>query len=304
MDTDALTTKIKQEALSLGFAACGICCPGHTDQYSTALKYWLEKGFHGEMSYMERHLEKRSDSGLLVNKAQSIIVTALNYYPLKKQNPEAAQISYYAYGKDYHVVVRQKLNNLFSFIEREVGGVQGRVFCDTAPFAEKYHAVKAGLGWVGKNTQLILPGKGSFFFLGAIFLDKVLVYDENEVPNRCGNCTRCMDACPTNALVAPGVLNATRCLSYLTIEHKGDLPDYCHNKAGDKVYGCDICNTVCPWNRFAKGSEVEEFQPSEKILNLSPTDVKNMNSEQFKEVFEESPVYRIGLDRLRRNVRK
>jgi epoxyqueuosine reductase len=304
MERQSTTLLIKQEAQRIGFFSCGVCRPEFTGQYAEFLKDWLKKGFHGEMSYMERNQDKRSDPRLLVDNTKSIIIAALNYYPSKKQPPESAQIAYYAYGKDYHIVVKKKLKALYDFIGREIGPVNGRIFCDSAPFAEKYHAVKAGLGWIGKNTQLILPGKGSFFFLGSILLDMPLEYDETIIPNRCGNCTKCMDACPTNALVAPGQLDATRCLSYLSIEYKGDLPDFYKEKSGNQVYGCDICNKVCPWNQYAQGNETEEFQPSEQLLNLSFEEIMKMNEDDFDKTFFESAIHRIGLKQLQRNVNK
>jgi epoxyqueuosine reductase len=300
----AASSLIKQEALRLGFSSCGICRADFADQYAEFLKSWIEKGFHGEMSYMERNMDKRPNPHLLVDNVKSIIMTAFNYYPAKKQNPQAAQIAYYAYGKDYHLVVKDKLRSLYAFIEREIAPAKGRMFCDTAPFPEKYYAVKAGLGWIGKNTQLILPGKGSFFFLGAILLDIPLEHNEKEVPDRCGNCTRCMDLCPTNALVAPGQLDASRCLSYLTIEHQGELPDFYRNKAGNRVYGCDTCNVVCPWNRYAEANQTEEFQPSEQLLKLSFEEIGKMDETGFKQLFAQSPVRRIGIKQLRRNAGK
>ncbi len=300
----SVSSKIKQEALRLGFDACGICRPDFTGSYTGFLKDWLDKGFHGEMRFMERNLDKRCDPRLLVDNVKSIIITALNYYPSKKQSPEAAQISYYAYGKDYHTVIKAKLNALYDIIESEVGPIKGRIFCDSAPFAEKHHAVKAGLGWVGKNTQLILPGKGSFFFLGSILLDVPLEYDEEVIPDRCGDCSKCMDACPTNALVAPGQLDATRCLSYLSIEYKGELPDFFKDKAESRVYGCDICNSVCPWNRYAQGNETEEFQPSAQLLNLSVDEILKMDEAIFDKMFLDSPIHRIGLSQLKRNATK
>ncbi len=302
MDLSVATSSIKDEALRLGFSSCGICRPDFAEEYAGFLKEWLKKGFHGEMSYMERNFDKRSDPRLLADNVKSIIIVALNYYPSQKQAPDAAQVAYYAYGKDYHIVVKEKLKILYDFINHEIAPIKGRIFCDSAPFAEKYHAARAGLGWVGKNTQLILPGKGSFFFLGSILLDMELKYDEVEIPDHCGDCTKCMDACPTNALVAPGQLDATRCLSYLSIEYKGELPDFYKDKVENQVYGCDICNLVCPWNRYAWGNETEEFQASEELLNLSFEKIMKMKEKDFDKMFLESSIYRIGLQQLQRNV--
>ncbi len=302
MDLSALSALIKEEALRLGFAACGICRPGYVGEHAVHLRNWLEQGFHGNMAYMERHPDKRSDSGLLFENVRSVIVTALNYYPRVMQDPETARVSYYAYGKDYHDVIKERLRRLLDFIGENRSAVNGRVFCDTAPLLEKYHAEKAGLGWIGKNTQLIIPGKGSFFFLGAILLDIPLEYDTVPQPDRCGACTRCMDACPTKALVAPGCLNANRCLSYLTIEYKGELPDFYKETIGNRIYGCDTCNQVCPWNKAARGNETEAFQPSEELLHLSFDAVGRMDEAGFDRMFKDTPVYRIGMKQLKRNM--
>ncbi len=302
MDTSTVSALIKQEALRLGFSACGICRPEFIEEYAVRLQQWLDHGFHGAMNYMARYTDKRSDPRILLENTQSIVVVALNYYPQKKQHPDAAQLAYYAYGKDYHLVVKEKLRNLYTFINKNITPVQGRIFCDTAPFSEKYHAVKAGLGWIGKNTQLIIPGKGSFFFLGAMLLDIPLPYDEAFIHNRCGNCRKCMDACPTGALIEPGQLNANRCLSYLTIEYKGILPDFYAESSGNCVYGCDICNKVCPWNNAPENADTEEFQLSENKLNLTVEKIEQMTGPEFDDLFQDSPVHRIGLNQLKRNV--
>ncbi len=289
---------IKQKALQLGFEACGICRAEFAGKHAQYLQQWLDKGFYGEMSYLNRNVDKRCDSSLLVENAKSVVVTALNYYPEKKQKPGAPQFSYYAYGNDYHVVVKEKLQQLYHYIHQELFPINGRIFCDTAPLLEKYHAQKAGLGWIGKNTQLIIPGKGSFFFLGEIILDRELEYDIPQ-ENKCGNCRKCMDACPAQALVAPGLLKATRCISYLSIEYKGildnSLPD-------NQAYGCDICNKACPHNQLAKSSFVEEFKPSDAFLNLDKESIMKMDEELFNTIFKYSAIKRIGLKKLQNNV--
>ena len=295
--TNNITSLVKQEALRLGFDACGICKAEFTDEHAKYLQEWLNKGYNGEMSYMSRNVEIRCNSRLLFENAKSVIVVALNYYPEKKQKPIIPQIAYYAYGKDYHIVVKEKLQQLYDYINMELLPVNGKTFCDTAPVLEKYHAQKAGLGWIGKNTQFIIPKKGSFFFLGGIVIDKELDYDI-PVDNKCGTCTKCIDACPTKAIVASGVLNASRCLSYLSLEYKGQTPIAL---SGNYIYGCDICNKACPHNQFAQATALEEFKPSEALLNLDENQISRMNEEEFTGIFKNSPVKRIGLNRLKTN---
>ena len=288
---------IKQEALRLGFDACGICKAEFANEHAGYLKQWLDKRYNGEMLYMDRNVEKRCDSRLLVENAKSVIVVALNYYPEKKQKPEAPQISYHAYGKDYHTVMKEKLELLYDYINKKLLPVNGRIFCDTAPILEKYHAQKAGLGWIGKNTQLIIPTKGSFFFLGEIVIDKELEYD-TPCNNQCGTCTKCLDACPAKALVNPNLLDATRCLSYISIEYRQSSTPL----SGKYIYGCDICNRACPHNRLAQATTIEEFAPSETILNINKEQIKQMSEGEFIEIFKNSSIKRIGLEQLKRNI--
>ena len=286
---------IKQKALQLGFEACGICKAEFAGKHAEYLQQWLDKGYHGEMSYLSKNVEKRCNPSLLVENAKSVIVVALSYYPKKKQRADAPQISYYAYGKDYHLVVRDRLQQLYSYIHQELFPVAGRIFCDTAPVLEKYHAQKAGLGWIGKNTQLIIPGKGSFFFLGEIVLDRELDYD-TPLENKCGNCCKCLDACPAQAFIAPGLLNATRCISYLSIEYKGILKNPLPN---NQLYGCDICSKACRYNQYAKATTVKEFEPSDALLNLNREQILQMDENTFNEIFKDSAIKRIGLQRLK-----
>ena len=285
-----ISSLIKQKALQLGFEACGICKAEFAGEHAGYLQQWLDEGYHGEMSYLNKNVEKRCNSSLLVENAKSVIVVALNYFPEEKQRPDVPQISYYAYGKDYHLVVKDKLQQLYNYIHQQLFPVTGRIFCDTAPVLEKYHAQKAGLGWIGKNTQLIIPGKGSFFFLGEIVLDRELDYDTPQ-ENKCGTCRKCIDACPTKALAASGLLNATRCISYLSIEYKGvlknPLPD-------NQIYGCDICNKACPHNLHAKATTVKEFKPSDAFLNLNREQILQMDEDTFNEVFKDSAIKRIA----------
>ncbi|KAA6317046.1 Epoxyqueuosine reductase, partial [termite gut metagenome] len=244
------STKIKAGALSLGFSVCGIAPADTIGRYADYFKDGLAAGNHAGMTYLERHFDKRCDPRLLVEGTRSIISVALNYYPQHRIEKDQYQFALYAYGKDYHQVTHRKLNSLFAYINKEVHPVNGRVFCDTAPVLERYWAWRAGLGWIGKNTQLIIPQAGSFFFLGELFLDIELEYD-TPLESHCGNCTRCLDACPTEALEQPYKLNARKCLSYLTIENRGDIPVAQAQRLGNKIYGCDECQKACPLNSFA-----------------------------------------------------
>jgi len=302
MDAAVAASSIKQEALRLGFASCGICRPEFVGDQANYLKQWLEKGFQGSMDFMSRNLEKRTDPRLLAPGVRSIVMVALNYFPPRHQPPKAAQIAYYAYGKDYHLVMKEKLRLLLDYIREKIAPAKGKMVCDTAPFLEKYHAVKAGMGWIGKNTQLIIPGKGSYFFLGALLLDIPLEQEKAQTTNRCGDCNRCIEACPTRALSPQGQLNATRCLSYLTIEYQGELPDFYRESVGNRVYGCDACTQACPWNQEIKPTEIEAFHPSEQILNLTPDAIVAMTEPEFDARFHESAIHRIGLKQLKRNV--
>lgn len=299
---------IKQQALDLGFDACGICKAEFVGEHATYLQDWLKNRRHAGMRYMENYFDKRTDPSLLLDgsPARSVVVTALNYYPSIRRDPSYPGFAYYAYGKDYHDVVRDKLRQLLAFVssaytERYSGSLSGRVFCDTAPILEKYHAQKAGLGWIGKNTLLIIPGKGSYFFIGIILVDIELEYDE-PMKNRCGSCRRCLDACPTQALKDPFILDAANCISYLTIENKGEIPDALAGQLSNKVYGCDICAEVCPWNRFASPHSTPEFNPSDSFLQLDRDKLMQLSCEEFKLIFKSSAVKRAGFEGLKRNV--
>lgn len=304
MDIFKTSQLIKEEAFRLGFDACGICRAEYTGIHAQYLKQWLEKGRQAGMSYMSNHFEKRANPALLVENAKSVIVVALNYYPSVKQNPEVPQFSYYAYGKDYHEVIKEKLHCLFQYISLEIKETAGRVFCDSAPVLEKYHAQKAGLGWIGKHTQLIIPGKGSYFFLGCIICDLELSYDFS-MENHCGNCVKCMQACPTGAIEEPYLLNSRKCISYLTIEHEGDFPENTPQHFCNYIFGCDICNQACPWNRkFAKPCREEAFIPSSDFLQLDYESVAYMSNEKFNHIFKYSPVKRSKMERIKRNLTK
>lgn len=294
------SAKIKQIARRLGFDTCGIAEAAHVGEAETHLKNWLDNGNHAEMGYMANHFEKRCDPTLLVENSQSVITLALNYYPKEKQAEHLPQIAYYAYGQDYHDVIREKLNLLLQLINEEIAPTTGRGFVDSAPVLERHWAQQAGIGWIGKNNLLIIPRLGSFFLLSELIIDLELEYDQ-PMENRCGACHRCMDACPTNAL-QPHLLDARKCLSYLTIEKRGaftaDEPNHLHNR----LFGCDICQTVCPWNNFAKPSHVTEFAPTADILTYSKEQWSEMDEESFGTILRHSPIKRTKFAGIQRNL--
>ena len=299
---DEYTNRIKAEALRLGFSACGIA-PAEpiTPEAEQHFKEWLSAGHQGEMAYMENNLEKRCDPRLLVEGTRSIVSVALNYYPQQQLHKDQYQFAWYAYGKDYHDVMREKMSTLFSYINEQIYPVNGRVFCDTAPVLDRYWAWRAGLGWIGKNTQLIIPRAGSTFFLGELFLDIELAYDTPQ-KNRCGNCNRCQQACPTQAFEAPYKLNATKCLSYLTIENRSEIPPQYASKMDSRIYGCDECQRVCPWTRFATPCTTPKLQPSQDFMLMSKEDWHTLTEEQYRTLFKGSAVKRAKYSGLRRNI--
>jgi len=295
-----LSDKIKQHALSLGFDACGVCSAESSGEEEN-LREWIRLNYQGDMSYLERNIDKRDDPRLLVPGAKSIVSVALNYYPNQKRALGLPQFAYYAYGKDYHFVVKDKLKQLLEYIQSIYPYTEGRFFCDSAPVLERYWAAKAGLGFVGKNTLLIIPGRGSFFFLGELIINQELDYD---IPLNlsCGNCTRCIDACPTRAIVQPHLVDSNRCVSYQTIEKKGEQDE--DIDTGNWVYGCDECQLVCPWNRFSKPHNTAEFNPSPEFIALNLEALQVMNQERFSSLFSKSAVKRTKLVGMQRNVRK
>lgn len=243
------TEVIKKKAHELGFSFCGISEATFLEEEAPRLESWLKNGFHGEMAYMENHFDKRLDPRLLVDGAKSVVSLLLNYYPSEFQNENSYKISKYAYGEDYHFVIKDKLKELMHHIHEEIGEVDGRVFVDSAPVLDKAWAAKSGLGWVGKNNNLINKGNGSFFFVAELIIDLELEYD-SATTNHCGTCTACIDACPTQAIESPYIVNGSKCISYLTIELKDEIPNQFKNQLDDWMYGCDVCQDVCPWNRF------------------------------------------------------
>jgi len=297
------TQIIKQQAQRLGFLQCGIAKATFLEEEAPRLENWLQQGFHGKMEYMENHFDKRLDPRLLVEGAKSVISLSYNYFPEEQQNNGTFKISKYAYGEDYHQVIKQKLRELLQFIQEEIGEVSGRCFVDSAPVLERAWAEKSGLGWNGKHSLLIQKQKGSFFFLAELILDLELEYDNPTTTDHCGNCTKCIDACPTEAILPNSTVDGSKCISYATIELKENIPDSFRNNMEDWIFGCDICQDVCPWNRFSKPHNEPLFAPKENVLEMTKKDWEEITEETFKKVFKKSAVKRTKLAGLQRNIR-
>ena len=295
------TTFIKSEAKRLGFMSCGISKAGFLEDEASRLENWLNQNHHGQMTYMENHFDKRLNPTLLVDDSKSVISLLLNYYPSEIQNPESFKISKYAFGQDYHFVIKQKLNELLQRIQTEIGAVSGRAFVDSAPVLDKAWAAKSGLGWVGKNSNLITQKTGSFYFIAELIVDLDLDYDF-ATTDHCGTCTACIDACPTEAIVAPYVVDGSKCISYFTIELKENIPPELKGKFNDWAFGCDICQDVCPWNKFSKPHSEPLFNPNQEILNFSKKDWTEITDETFKKVFSKSAVKRTKFEGFKRNI--
>ncbi len=301
--TERNTKLIKRKALDLGFFYCGISKADFLEDDARHLDAYLKQNYHGKMSYMENHYDKRLDPRLLVHNAKSVVSLLLNYYPEKDQeNNDTYKISKYAYGKDYHFLIKDKLKLFFQYIQDEIGEVGGRVFVDSAPVLDKAWARKSGLGWMGKNANLIHPKHGSFFFIAELVLDLELEED-GPIKDYCGTCTKCIDACPTDAIVKPYVVDGSKCISYLTIELKDELlPKEFKGKMENWMFGCDICQDVCPWNRFSSPTKESFFSPHENLLNLSKADWHDLTEEVFQELFRKSAIKRTKYDGLKRNI--
>ncbi|WP_293788049.1 tRNA epoxyqueuosine(34) reductase QueG [uncultured Pedobacter sp.] len=294
---------IKEEACRLGFLSCGIAKAEFLEEEAPRLEKWLNQNRHGEMKYMENYFDKRLDPRLLVDGAKSVISLSLNYYTEEKQaDPNAPKISRYAYGQDYHTVIKEKLKELTHFIEENIGEVSGRAFVDSAPVLDRAWAKKSGIGWIGKNSNLISKTDGSFFFLAELIVDLDLDYDHPYQADYCGSCTRCLDACPTDAIIAPQVVDGTKCISYLTIELKNEIPNEFKDKMSNWMFGCDICQDVCPWNRFSKAHQEDAFKPENGLLDLSAKDLMEITDDVFKKVFKGSAVKRTKFAGLKRNI--
>lgn len=296
--------KVKFHAQRLGFDFCGIAPARRLDEEAQRLEKWLKSGYQGAMHYMENHFELRIDPTILVPGARSVITVLKNYYPDTHQQPDAPGISKYAYGQDYHEVIRSQLNELLFVLREEIGEIQGRGFVDSAPVLERAWAVESGLGWVGKNGNVITKKNGSFFFIATLITDLELEPDLPFMGDYCGSCTRCLDACPTGAILPGPVVNGSQCISYFTIELKDLLlPASQDGKFGKWVFGCDICQDVCPWNRFSKPHQEAAFTPIPAILNLSTREWQEMTEEEFRKIFKHSPLKRTKWTGMQRNLR-
>jgi epoxyqueuosine reductase len=300
---DRISRFIKDKAQRLGFEACGIAEAKQLDRESRIFREWLLNEHHAGMGYMTRNVEKRMDPSLLNEWARSVIILTYNYYPENSSLSRGKyKISKYAYGRDYHDVIRKKLRQVVDAIEDEMGSILARVFVDSAPVMEKAWAVKCGLGWIGKNTCLISKKQGSYFFLGSIITNLELHYDQAETKNYCGNCTRCLDACPNDAIISPGFVDANKCISYLSIEHKGDFPNADIDQLHGWIFGCDICQDVCPYNKFSIPHNEPDFQPVAGLLNMTEEDWQKLDQRRFNELFTGTAVERTGYAALRRNI--
>jgi len=295
------TQIIKAESKRLGFLSCGISKAGFLEEEAPRLENWLKQNQHGEMKYMENHFDKRLNPTLLVEGAKSVISLLLNYYPSEFQNTESYKISKYAYGQDYHFVIKEKLNELLFCIQTEIGEVAGRAFVDSAPVLDKAWAAKSGLGWIGKNSNLLTQQVGSFYFIAELIVDLDLEYDY-PTTNHCGTCTACIDACPTEAIVAPYVVDGSKCISYFTIELKDNLPQEMKGKFDDWTFGCDICQDVCPWNKFSKSHNEPLFNANPELLSFSKKDWEEITEDTFKKVFKNSAIKRTKFEGLKRNI--
>lgn len=297
------TRIVKEEAARLGFDFCGIAKAQPLDDDARRLEQWLSKGMHGSMQYMENHFDLRIDPSKLVPGARSVITLLLNYFPENEQADAAPRIAKYAYGKDYHEVIRAKLNVFLQQLRSQIGEVNGRGFVDSAPVLERSWAKRAGLGWIGKNGNLINKGTGSFFFIATLIVDVELEYDDTIAKDYCGTCTKCIDACPTDAILDNKVIDGSKCISYFTIELKDALiPGAVQGRFDDWMFGCDVCQDVCPWNRFATASKESAFTPIPEILNFSKNDWEELTEETFKKIFKDSPIKRSKFSGIKRNL--
>ncbi len=298
------TALLKAEAARLGFDFCGVSKADFLEDEAPRLEAWLNRNYHGQMGYMANHFDKRLDPRRLVEGAKSVVTVLLNYYPEQRlpEGPDDLKLSKYAYGEDYHFVMKDKLKDLMAFVQDEIGEVGGRVFVDSAPVMDKAWAKQSGAGWVGKHTNVISREMGSFFFIGELILDLELTPD-GPIADYCGTCTRCIDACPTEAISEPYVVDGSKCISYFTIELKEAIPPEVKGQFENWVFGCDICQDVCPWNRFSRPHQTPAFQPNARLTGMTKTDWEDITAEVFAELFRRSAVKRTKLEGLRRNIR-
>ncbi len=293
---------IKDKAKELGFSACGIAKAEFLEQEAPVLEQWLKSGMHGQMAYMANHFDKRLDPRLLVDGAKSVISLLFNYYtPLTQTDKTAPIISKYAYGEDYHQVIKEKLKHLLFYIQTEITEVNGRAFVDSAPILERAWAQRSGIGWIGKNATLINKGSGSFYFICELIIDLELEYD-TPTTDHCGTCTACMDACPTKAIIKPGVVDGSKCISYFTIELKDSIPQEMKGTFENRMFGCDICQDVCPWNRFSRKHGEPKFDPSAELLEMTKQEWIELTEEVFNKLFNKSAVKRTKYNGLKRNI--
>jgi epoxyqueuosine reductase len=304
LDKFQRTTALRQKALELGFEQVAIAKADELTAEALKLEDWLNKGYHGKMQYMENHFDKRIDPRKLVDGAKSVVCLSFNYFPAQEQlDPEAPKLAKYAYGQDYHQVLKAKLKQLLDWLQQEVGDVNGRCFVDSAPVLERDWAKRSGLGWIGKNSLLISPQKGSFFFLAELIVDVEFVYD-NPIKDYCGTCRRCIVACPTDAISKEGYLmDGSKCISYLTIELKDEIPSEFKGQFENWMFGCDICQDVCPWNRFSKPHAEAAFEPQSELLELTKADWMELTEDLFQKIFKKSAVKRTKYSGLMRNLR-
>ncbi|THV58890.1 tRNA epoxyqueuosine(34) reductase QueG [Flagellimonas alvinocaridis] len=296
------TTLIKTEAKRLGFLSCGVSKAQFLEEEAPRLEKWLKANMHGQMKYMENHFDKRLDPTKLVEGSKSVISLLLNYFPSEQQNPDSYKISKYAYGTDYHFVIKDKLKSLLHFIQDEIGEVHGRAFVDSAPVLDKAWAARSGLGWIGKHSNLLTQQVGSFYFIAELIVDLDLEYD-TPTTDHCGTCTACIDACPTEAIVEPYMVDGSKCISYFTIELKDQIPTEFRGKLDDWMFGCDVCQDVCPWNRFSKPHREPLFDPDPQLLSMTKKDWEEITEEVFQRIFKKSPVKRTKYSGLQRNVK-
>lgn len=292
---------IKSEAKRLGFLSCGISKSGFLEEEAPRLENWLNQNKQGQMTYMENHFDKRLNPNLLVDDAKSVVSLLLNYFPSETQVDDTYKISKYAFGQDYHFVIKEKLKELLFSIQQNIGEVSGRAFVDSAPVLDKAWAAKSGLGWMGKNTNLITKSIGSFYFIAELIIDLELDYD-SATTDHCGTCTACIDACPTEAIVAPYVVDGSKCISYFTIELKDHIPIEMKGKFNDWAFGCDVCQDVCPWNKFSKPHNEPLFNPNPELLSMSKKDWEEITDETFKKVFKNTALKRTKFEGIQRNI--
>lgn len=303
MNPGKITNTIKQVASNLGFDYCGIAKSQVLNEDAHRLEQWLNKGMHGKMQYMENYFDLRIDPSKLVPGAKSVITLMMNYYPSEQQKNNVPKIAKYAYGKDYHEVIREKLKEVIRLLRLEVGDINGRGFVDSAPVLERTWAQKSGLGWVGKNGNLISKQSGSFFFIATMIVDIELEYDDAFIKDYCGTCTRCIDSCPTDAILPGKVVDGSKCISYFTIELKDALiPGSMKGKFDNWFFGCDTCQDVCPWNRFSKSTSQDSFTPIPAVLNFSSNDWEELTEESFTQIFKHSPIKRSKFAGIKRNL--